>query len=156
MTISRLVRAFACLCLVALAACGGRGEIKRINPPLASVQQLAAQADGRWQVELRLHNQSTVAMHFATIELQLVVEGEGAGSVFVHPELDIPGQYADVVSATLTPSASARTALANASGSGSIGYALTGTVTTTDPDKRFDIDTTSRLSPVPGRPDTYR
>ena len=45
------------LCLLALAvllgACGG-GPVKRINPPIASIQQLTVRPDGSWELQLRI------------------------------------------------------------------------------------------------------
>ena len=66
MTVPRLLAWL--LVLAVLGACsrsGNLGMIRRVNPPVASVQQLALRADGSWHLVLRLHNFSTVPMRFA-------------------------------------------------------------------------------------------
>ncbi|HSX62914.1 MAG TPA: hypothetical protein VLF18_22240 [Tahibacter sp.] len=142
--------------LVLLAACGGGKPVRRINPPALSVQQLSVQADGRWLIELRVQNFSTVAMRFDTLEAGLEIEGSNAGAIFLRPMLEIPGQSADVVEATLAPSHEAAAKLTEAARSGSIGYQLRGGIETGEPSKKFPLSQSSRLSPVPGRPNTYR
>lgn len=142
------------LCL--LAACGSGKPVRRINPPAVGIQQLAVQADGRWQIELRIQNFSTVPSVFDTFEASLEVEGVNAGSVYVKPALEIPGQSADLVTVALSPSRDAAARLAEAVRSGSFGYQLRGEIVTSEPKNKFPVSRSSRLSPVPGRPDTYR
>jgi hypothetical protein len=129
--------------------------VRRINPPAVSIQQLSVQSDGRWQLELRVQNFSTVPMLFDTFEAGLEIEGSNAGSIYVRPALEIPGQSADVVSAIVSPSRDAAERLARAA-EGSVGYQLRGEVVTTEPSRKFPVTHASRLSPVPGRPNTYR
>ena len=140
-----------------LAACGGGtgGLPKRINPPSASVQQLHILPDGRWELELRVQNFSTVPMTFGTIEAQMSIDDVNAGAMYVPVNLEIPGQNADVVRATVSPTTAAREAL-KADARRGFAYKLTGSVTVTEPDKRFNFDHASRLDPAPGIPDTYR
>lgn len=153
---SLLVRAaLVLLSLCLLAACGGK-PVRRINPPTVSIQQLAVQADGRWTLELRIQNFSTVSMRFDTFEAGLEIEGSNAGALFLRPGLEIPGESADVVTATLAPAREAAERLSEAARSGSIGYLLRGGVQTSEPDRKFPVQQSSRLSPVPGRPNTYR
>lgn len=157
MKLSPVLRfALVLVSLTLLAACGGGKPVRRINPPALSIQQLAVQADGRWLLELRLQNFSTVAMRFDTIEAGLEIEGVNAGALYVRPQLEIPGQSADVIEATLAPSRDAATKLAEAARSGSVGYQLRGGIESGEPAKKFPLSQSSRLSPVPGRPDTYR
>ena len=147
------------LCLLVLAAllgaCAG-GPVKRINPPIASIQQLAVQADGSWQVQLRLQNFSTVPMTFASVEAALEVEDRPAGQVFARTTLDIPGGAADTTTLRLTPTPAGSAALAAAVGGNGVGYRLVGKITSADPAKTFDLRYESRLSPVPGLPGTWR
>lgn len=157
MKLAILVRAaLILLAFSLLAACGGGKPVRRINPPTVSIQQLAVQADGRWQLELRVQNFSTVPMQFDTFEAGLEIEGTNAGSIYLRPALEIPGQSADVVSATVSPSREAAERLAQSARDGSIGYQLRGEVVTSEPARKFPATHASRLSPVPGRPNTYR
>lgn len=101
MKLSHPIRvAFVLACLSLLAACGGGKPVRRINPPTLSIQQLAVQADGRWLLELRVQNFSTVPMRFDTLEAGLEIEGSNVGAVFLRPAIEIPGQSADIVEAT--------------------------------------------------------
>lgn len=148
-------RVAAVLLLAALAGCGSAPP-KRINPPVASVQQLAVQADGSWQVDLRIQNFSNVSMTFDTIEAALSVDSTPAGQIYGQLGLEIPGNAADVAHFKLVPTAAARTTLASTLARG-FDYRLTGTIDATDPArKRFDFLFDSRLSPVPGVADIYR
>ncbi|WP_257387010.1 LEA type 2 family protein [Tahibacter caeni] len=157
MKLSHPIRAaFVLVCLCLLAACGGGKPVRRINPPALSIQQLAVQADGRWLIELRVQNFSTVPMRFDTLEAGLEIEGTNVGAVFLRPAIEIPGQSADIVEATLSPGRDAGTRLAEAARDGSVGYQLRGTIETGEPAKKFPLSQSSRLSPVPGRPNTYR
>lgn len=156
MKLSLLVRfAFVLAAVALLTACGG-GPVRRINPPALSIQQLTVQSDGRWLLELRVQNFSTVAMRFDRLETGLEIEGTNAGAIFLRSQLEIPGQSADVIEATLAPSRSAADKLAESARAGSIGYALRGEIETGEPAKKFPLNQSSRLSPVPGRPNTYR
>ncbi len=44
-----------------LTACS-TGPVKRVSPPQVSVAQLSVQADGQWQVDLRLQNFSSIGV----------------------------------------------------------------------------------------------
>lgn len=157
MKLSLLVRfAFVLAAVSLLTACGGGKPVRRINPPTLSIQQLSVQADGRWLLELRVQNFSTVAMRFDRLETGLSIEGANAGAIFLRPQLEIPGQSADVIEATLAPSREAADKLAESARAGSIGYELRGEIETGEPSKKFPLSQSSRLSPVPGRPHTYR
>lgn len=146
------------LCLLALAAllgaCGG-GPVKRINPPIASIQQLTVQPDGSWELQLRIQNFSTVPMTFASVEAALELEDRPAGQVFARTALDIPGGVADTTTLRLSPTPAGSAAL-NAPGGTGVGYRLVGKITSSDPAKSFDLRYESRLSPVPGLPGSWR
>lgn len=149
------VRITAVVLLAAVAGCSSAPP-KRINPPVASVQQLAVQPDGSWQLELRIQNFSNVTMTFDTIEAALTLDDAAAGQMYGRIGLDIPGNAADTTSFRLVPTAAARNALSSARTRG-FDYRLTGAIGVTDPtEKRFDFLFDSRLSPVPGVTDTYR
>ncbi|HOV57861.1 MAG TPA: hypothetical protein PLN91_08290 [Rhodanobacteraceae bacterium] len=146
------------LCLLALAvllgACGG-GPVKRINPPIASIQQLTVRPDGSWELQLRIQNFSTVPMTFASVEAALELEDRPAGQVFARTALDIPGGAADTTTLRLSPTPAGSAAL-NAPGGTGVGYRLVGKITSSDPAKSFDLRYESRLSPVPGLPGSWR
>ena len=63
--------------LLALAACGG-GQVKRVSEPNVGISQLTVQADGRWKVDLRVDNYSSVPMQFGAVSLALTMDGESA------------------------------------------------------------------------------
>lgn len=146
------------LCLLALSvllgACGG-GPVKRINPPIASIQQLTVRPDGSWELQLRIQNFSTVPMTFASVEAALELEDRPAGQVFARTALDIPGGAADTTTLRLSPTPAGSAAL-NAPGGTGVGYRLVGKITSSDPAKSFDLRYESRLSPVPGLPGSWR
>lgn len=139
------------LAAVLLAGCGG-GERKRVFPPTVSVQQLEQQQDGRWQLRLRLQNFSNVSQRFDQIEAQLLIGGHIAGSVALQPMLEVPPESADIVEFALSPTPGAATAIQGVlAGDGSIGYTLSGHVSSSLPERRRDEFTfNSRLSAVPG------
>ena len=145
-------RAFGLLVFVVvlmLVACS-TGPVKRIFPPSASIQELAVQADGSWQLTLRVQNFSTVPMTFAKITAKVMIDGVDVGDIVVSPNVDIVGESADVVRGTLRSSAKLASGKA-------IGYTLKGTIEVSEPNsKSFEFDHTSRLSPVPGIANTWR
>lgn len=130
-----------------LAACAS-GPRTRINPPTASIQQLELRDDGSWQLTLRVQNYSNVTTTVASIDATLRLDGRDAGRLQLAPELDISAERADV----------ARTAMA-ANGElpkAAFAYTLEGTITTSEPRGSYPFSHSSRLSPVPGTPGTYR
>jgi hypothetical protein len=140
-------------CTVLLAACH-HGVVKRVSEPAASLQQLSVASDGRWKVQLRLQNYSTVAMVYDAVDLQVAVAGQEAGHLRASPGFSIGPSFADVASIDLAPTPAARMAVADALASGAIlSYTLKGTITATPNEgkpRSFEIDTRSTLSPAPG------
>jgi len=147
--------------LVALLAACSSGPPRRISEPAASIQQLTVQADGRWSIELRLQNYSSIPMRFEGVSFDFKVGDEAAGTLAAQPALTIGPESADVVTVAFDPSANARLLLAGmlADGRG-IGYRLEGTVSAAPADrgKARDYKTKrdSQLSPVPGLPGVLR
>ena len=131
-----------------LAACAS-GPAQKVHPSTASVQQLAVQADGSWKVTLRIQNFSTMSMHYSALNAKLKIGGVLAGDISLVPDLDIVGNSGDVIEATLKPTT-------NIPASSNFAYQMTGTIDTSEPKAHFAIDVSSRLSPVPGVPNTYR
>lgn len=141
-----------------LAACGG--PVRRVSPPAASIQQLTVAADGRWTVDLRLNNYSSVPMRFDRVSLALSIDGESAGTLEGTPALTIGPESADVATLALAPSAAARLRVADALASRrGVQYALAGRVDAVadgSASRSFEIDRSSALSPVPGLPGIMR
>ncbi|WP_395682807.1 hypothetical protein [Dokdonella sp.] len=134
---------------ILLAACGSGGPPRKVHPSTASIQQLAVQADGSWKLGLRIQNYSTFSMHFSAIDASLSVDGKEVGRFQVAPDIDIVGNSGDVVDAVFKP--------ANKVTFGTdIAYALKGTIETSEPKESFKFETASRLTPVPGVPNTWR
>ena len=152
----RALRRFAVTAvLAALSACGGSPR-HPINPPNASIQQLDVLPDGRWKIRLRVDNFSDKTVHYATLKAGLRVGGVAAGDISLKPDIDIPGENADVVEATLTPSPDAVKAFAiDVKEPGGAAYELAGTIDIPSA-KEFKFEHKSRLSPVPGIPGEYR
>lgn len=145
MTLRQIVATF--VVAVAVTACGG-GPVKRINPPTASIQDLSVQADGSWRMLVRIQNYSTVPMTFSSVTAHVLINDVDVGEFRVDPNLEIVGESADIVTTTIKPTLKLPT--------GDFGYQLKGTITTSDPAKDFEFDRSSRLSPVPGLPNTWR
>ena len=149
------------LCTAFLVASCASGPVRRVSDPAARIQQLAVQADGHWDVTLRLQNFSSIPMRFDQVELQLTVAGQDAGTLRAAPSLLIGGESADVAEITLAPSPNARLAVADALAAGrSVEYTLQGPITATPDEgkqRRFETDPRrSALSPAPGLPGVLR
>lgn len=143
----------SCVALSALlAGCfGGSSVRKQINPPRASIQQLAVQADGQWKLSLRLQNFSNVPTAFESVNAKLVVDGQDAGAVVLAPAMTIGPESADVVSAMLRPALGAKLAAASALSAGqSVRYVLSGKIATSAPKGNYDFSFDSTLNPAPG------
>lgn len=150
------------LALLGLAGCGP--VKKSIFPPLVSVQSLHLEANGRWDITLRIQNDSYTGMTFNAVSLDMTLHGHPAGHVDAQPALAIPQLSSDVTHVELQPQADAAKALAaiaNKGSSASVTYRLKGSVTAvSEQDKKtphtFKVSHKDWLSPVPGIPDTFR
>jgi hypothetical protein len=141
---------FAIAFLALLAGCAS-GPKKIVNPPKASIQELAVQPDGRWQLTLRLQNFSNVTTAFASLDAKLYVGGEEAGQVQVTPGISVGPESADVVTASLSPALGAKVAVASALASRrSVTYTFTGTIKTSEPKGSWTFTHDSSLDPAPG------
>lgn len=145
MTLRHLIAALAAVCL--LAGCGS-GPVKRITPSQVSIQELAVQPGGQWKLTLRIQNYSTVPMTYSSLHGTLYVGGADVGTIDVKTDFDIPANSADVVDTTLRASATLPT--------GDIDYKIEGTIATSEPKNDFKFNRSSRLSPTPGLPNTWR
>lgn len=145
MTLRHLIAAIAAVCL--LAGCGS-GPVKRITPSQVSIQELAVQPGGQWRLTLRIQNYSTVPMTYSALRGTLYVAGADVSTIDVKTDFDIPANSADVVDTTVRASAALPT--------GDVDYKIEGTITTSEPKNDFKFNRSSRLSPTPGLPNTWR
>jgi len=135
--------------LLFLGACGG-GPVKRVWPPTASVQELSLLADGSWRLLVRVQNYSNVPMTFDLVEASVEVGGKAIGKISKSLDLDVSPESADVFETTLAPGS------AGALAGKDFAYQLNGRITSHDPKGDFPFEHSSRLSPVPGLPNTWR
>jgi hypothetical protein len=141
--------------LVALAGCGG--PTHPINPPNASIQQLDVLPDGRWKIQIRLENFSDKTVHYTDVRASLRVGGEPAAEISLNADMDVPGENADTLDTTLTPTPNAAKALlTDVKLPGGASYELKGTIMIPAASKDFKFEHKSRLSPVPGIANQYR
>ena len=150
------MRRFAQLVLLApllllLAACGD-GIRERVFPPTVSLQELALQPDGRWNLKLRLQNFSNVPMRFDRVDATLKIASAQAGAIALAPGLSVGPESAEIVDFVLLPgSAAANHVIAASQRGGNVAYALSGTIVSSEPDsRRDDFEFKSQLSAVPG------
>ena len=150
----RIARRILGLCALLLLAACSSGPVRRVSPPTASIQQLTVNADGSWQLELRLQNYSSIPMRFDRVKLALSVAGQPAGELQASPGISIGPESADVVRAALMPTVAAKLMVADAlAGRSGLGYALKGTVVATPEDAKprdFEVDAQNTLNPMPG------
>jgi hypothetical protein len=142
-----------------LSGCGS-GPVRRVSEPAASIQQLTVRADGRWDVQLRLDNFSSVAMSFNATNIQIAFDNGAAGSVQAQPQISIGPESADVVSTTITPTADGRARIATALADGrGLNYTLGGSVDAAPENgtsRTYKVKRNSALTPVPGLPGVLR
>lgn len=138
----------AALALCSLLAGCASGPVKRIHPSTATIQQLSLQPDGRWQVDLRIQNFSTVPMHYSRVKATLKIDGADVGEIDFAPDVDVVANGAEVVPTTVKATAKLP--------AGDFAYTLKGRIETSEPKHGFDFERSSRLSPVPGVTDTWR
>ncbi len=143
------LRHFLAAAAIAVIVSGcGSGPPRRITPSQVTVQQLVADASGTWKVTLRIQNYSTITMRYAALHATLHIAGVDVGTIDLTPDLDIPANSADVIDATLHASAKLP--------AGDIDYRISGSLQTSEPKTDFKFDRSSRLSPAPGLPGTWR
>jgi hypothetical protein len=162
MTAPRLFRnaAWITTLLLLLAGCSSGGPVRRISEPAASIQQLTVRADGRWDVEMRLNNFSSVPMRFTATNIQVAFDNGAAATIAAQPQISIGPESADVFTATISPLPEGRARIATALADGrSLNYTLGGTVDAGPEDgksRNYKIKLTSALTPVPGLPGVLR
>jgi len=155
----RAMTAVVAVVVLAVAGCAA-GPVRRVSEPSASIQELSVGADGRWTVQLRLQNYSSVPMRFDRVALTLRTGDQDAGELRAEPALAIGPESADTVVIALTPAPGARIAVAGAlADRRSLDYVLEGTLGAGANDKKardYKLRRSSALSPVPGLPGTLR
>ena len=157
---SFFLRTLGAAALVSLLASCSSGPVRRVSAPSALIQQLTVRADGRWSVDLRIENFSSIPMQFDSLDLALTFGDNEAGHVTAQPAISIGPESADVVTTVFTPQAAGKFAVADAlAGGRSIGYTLSGTITATPDEGRqrsFEVKRGSQLNPAPGLPGVMR
>lgn len=145
------------LLLTLLAACSS-GPRKRIFAPTASIQELAVQADGQWQVRVRIQSFSNVPHTVSELTATLRIDGIDAATLNVSPAVAIGPQSAEVEDLLIAPATDAAARVTAALESGRrVDYALNGTLVSTEPNRRRDAFTfEGQLWPVPGLPGVLR
>jgi len=145
--------------LLLLAACNG-GPVRQVFTPSASIQQLSVTHDGQWQVQLRLRNYSTVAMHFKQIQMQARFDHDVVIALNSAPDLSISADSADIVSFNLQPDDAARLLVADSLADGrTLSYELKGYMQAVPEGRRtiwFQVENSSHLNPTPGLPGVLR
>lgn len=111
----RMLRLLTLSLALVLAACASAPP-KRINPPQVSIQRLTTQANGDFDIELRLQNHSDVAMRFGAFDLALIIAGIDAGQLRANPDLEVAAHTAELVSLQLAAGPDAGAPLAAAAG----------------------------------------
>jgi len=158
MRMTRLLLAIGLL--ATLAGCGSGGPVRRISEPAASVQQLTVRADGRWDVQIRLDNFSSVPMRFTATDISIAFDNGAAATVRAQPGISIGPESADVFAATVSPLAEGRVRIAAALADGrGLNYTLGGTVDAGPEDgksRSYRVKLSSALTPVPGMPGVLR
>ena len=148
------------LLLAGLFAGCSSGPVRRVSEPSALIQQLTVRPDGRWSVDLRIENFSSIPMRFDSLDLALSFGDSQAGHVTAQPAISIGPESADVVTTVFTPQAAAKLAVADAlAGGRSIAYTLEGNIVATPDERRqrtFEVKRTSQLNPAPGLPGVLR
>lgn len=139
------------LAIALLSACSSGAVRKQINPPSASIQQLAVLQDGQWRLTVRLQNFSNVPTAFKQVTAKLLVGGQDAGSFELAPAITIGPESADVLTTTIKPALGAKLVVASALAAGqSAAYALSGSIATTSPKGNYPFRYDSALNPAPG------
>jgi len=151
------VSILACAALL-LAGCTGLGT--KLQPPTASIQQLAVNSDGTWSAIVRFQNYSyDTGMHVYSIDANLTLDDKPAGHITLLPALDLPAMDADIATATFKPDAAGAAALAAAKRN-AVQYELKGSLSvgkgTTGKAQPFKLDGKGYMSPVPGVSNIWR
>ncbi len=148
------------IALIAVLVACTSGPVRRVSEPSARIQQLAVQADGRWSLQLRIENFSSVPMRFESVDLAMTVAAADAGRVQARPGVSIGPESADVVTLILAPNVAGKLAVAEALAAGrSVDYQLTGRIGAVPEEGRlrdFQVERRSALSPAPGLPGVMR
>lgn len=140
-----------------LVSCNS-GPRKRIFAPTASIQELAVQPDGRWQVRVRIQSFSNVPHTVSDVSARLRIDGIEAATLHLTPAVAIGPQSAEVEDLLLAPAPDAAARVAAALETGRrVDYALSGTLVSTEPNRRRDeFAFEGQLWPVPGLPGVLR
>ena len=144
------------LSMFLLAACSGGQEVKRINPPDASVQSLVITGDSA-RLAIRVHNHSDLAMQFGAFDLSLRLGTNTPIALKSSETIDITPHTAEIMNIDLDRARLPAETLARLERGEMVAYALFGNVESFAPKNRtYDLSFEARLSAVPGKPGEYR
>ena len=158
----RLLQSFLLVLLAAgLLACGP--PKKSVFPPTVTIQQLQVLPTGRWQLTVRIQNNSYGEMDFNSLEGQLQIAALIPIRLHGTFVLDVPPLVGDVIQLDVLPTPAMTQALQGIAGKGSAGslaYRVSGSASAKPEQEKqlrdFDFSGNDWLSPVPGIPNTYR
>lgn len=145
-----LKQAFVLIALATLGACASGKPRERINPPTVSLQEL--RIDGNTCTALiRVHNHSSVVMHYNRLRLELLeIDGRRLGVLDLQPSLDVPPYTGE-------PFAQDLDCAGLAADASELVYRLEGRIDADEPRSHsFPFNHRSRLLPVPGLDGVYR
>ncbi len=140
---------FALLAVASVVACGG-GPVKRFFPPDVRVQELVLDPQGT-TLSVRVQSFSTVPSQLERFSLSLELAGRQAAVLEAQPGSTLLPQAAEITTLNMVLSeadaAAVRTAITERR---ALRYRIHGTITVDPPGRRYDVDYSSALSPVPG------
>ena len=142
-----------------LTSCAS-GPVRRVSDPAVSFQQIQVLPSGNWNVDLRVHNYSSIPMRFDSVNLKMMVDGQEAASVNQAIGLTVGPESPDILKIQVTPNIVGKAAVADAlTRKTTLNYRLSGTVSAAA-EKRsaqgFKFNAASSLSPAPGLPGVLR
>ena len=131
------------------SGCAG-GPPKRVFPPELSLQELRTEGE-QWVAVFRLNSFSDVPMTLQRFDLQFALGEQSAQAVALESALTVSARSVELLDWRFTPNDAWRAEVASAvSLRRSLKYQLDGEIRFSEPSRRFDIEYSSALGPVPG------
>lgn len=137
------------LLVAVLAGCSGAPP-RRIFPPELSLQELRIADSGDWTLVLRVRSFSTVPMQLEQISGSIRFADTPSTPLTARLDRSITPNSVELFELGLSPNAETRAAVAALGGGGNLRYELLGELESSDPNRDFEFEYRSALSPVPG------